>query len=115
GPHDAGPHDDAGTDGGQVPPLDMLTVITAGTGAGHVALSTPTRDCEGVCVSTYDAPQIVTLTASAHTGADFVGWSGACSGTSPSCTLSLSGAAIVVAAFVQRTYDLDLSVVGSGT
>ncbi|MCA9576737.1 MAG: hypothetical protein KC668_14935 [Myxococcales bacterium] len=114
GASDAGTPSDTGTDGGQPTPLDMLTVVTTGTGTGHVALSAPVRDCEGVCVATYDAPSSVTLTATASTGADFVGWSGACAGTDPVCALSVSGAAVAVATFVQRTYDLDLLVDGAG-
>ena len=41
----------------------------------------------------------VTLTASASVGSTFAGWSGACSGTSPSCSVSMSEARSVTATF----------------
>jgi hypothetical protein len=42
----------------------------------------------------------VTLSAAAASGSSFGGWGGACSGTSPSCTLTLNANAAVSASFV---------------
>ena len=115
GAADAGAADVGATgDLGPPPPAHALTVITAGSGAGHVSLSAPATDCEQVCVQTYDGAQTLTLRAVSADGADFVGWSGACQGADAECELALDGVAIVVATFAQRTYDLDLTVTGAG-
>jgi RHS repeat-associated protein len=56
----------------------------------------------------------VTLTAAAEAGSVFSGWGGACESAAPSCTVTLSQAALVVATFqlppptIQQYYHLDL-------
>jgi hypothetical protein len=42
---------------------------------------------------------LVTLTAAPGAGSHFAGWSGACSGTSPTCTVTMSQARTVTASF----------------
>jgi hypothetical protein len=51
------------------------------------------------CRQSYEAGSEVALTATPEPGASFAGWSGACSGTAPSCTITLDRAAAVTATF----------------
>jgi uncharacterized repeat protein (TIGR02543 family) len=79
--------------------------ITCGTGGS-------------VCTSANHAPNsTVTLTATPTGGATFTGWGGACTGTTPSCTVVMTSAKAVTATFQGgvATYQLTVSVTGNGT
>lgn len=69
---------------------------------GTVSLVPGGGQCRATCTSEFDSGQSVVLTATADTGFRFVGWSGACSGTSASCTLSLTGSLSVIAVFASQ-------------
>ncbi|MBF0554570.1 MAG: hypothetical protein HQK96_08465 [Nitrospirae bacterium] len=69
-----------------------LTVNTAGTGNGTVS---PGSSC-------YNANDNVTITASASKGSTFAGWSGACSGTLTTCSVTMSTAKSVTATFTSQ-------------
>lgn len=57
-------------------------------------------DCSGaVCGATYAAGARVTLTATPAAGSTFAGWGGECSGTSPTCVVSMSRSRDVLARF----------------
>lgn len=77
-----------------------LTLVVKGKGTvaatgGACASSGGSRTCK----QTYDADTSVDLTAAPAPGATFLGWSGACTGTDTSCTVSLGTAATVEAHF----------------
>jgi hypothetical protein len=74
-----------------------LTVSVAGTGTGNV--TGPGIACPGDCAQGYMNDATVTLTATSVPGSSFTGWSGACSGSAPACTLTMGGAKSVTAAF----------------
>jgi hypothetical protein len=81
----------------------MLTVDLTGTGTGTVT-SSPAglAVCSGAaqtCVGTFESGTVVTLTAVAEAGQEFTGWSGACEGVTPQCTITMSGAQHVAAHF----------------
>ena len=57
-------------------PTFLLTVTQAGDGSGSVSSSPVGIDCGTDCTEAYDDGTVVTLTAVAATGSDFVGWSG---------------------------------------
>ncbi len=76
-----------------------LTVTRTGTGAGTVTSSPAGISCGQTCSAGFDAGTTVTLTASAASGSSFAEWSGACSGTSPTCTVTLDAAKSVTASF----------------
>lgn len=79
------------------PPRPMsVDVSLAGSGTGTV--SGPGIACPGTCSTTYAQPQGATLTATPAAGSRFVGWSGACSGTS-ACTLPVAVTDQVTATF----------------
>jgi hypothetical protein len=67
--------------------------------------------CGAICAATFDAGASVTLTATSDAGATFAGWTGACSGTSPTCAVTMSAAKSVNARF---TYPVTVTIAGSG-
>jgi uncharacterized repeat protein (TIGR02543 family) len=71
-------------------------------GSGTVTSADGKINCPGDCGETYAGGTTVTLTATPAPGQAFVGWSGACSGTSPACTVSMSGIKNVTATFTPQ-------------
>ena len=81
-----------------------VTKDAAGTGDGTVTSSSnPAQaeqlNCGGTCTVTFPSGTIVTLTAAAATDNVFAGWSGACSGTSTTCQVTVDAAKSVVGKF----------------
>jgi hypothetical protein len=68
-----------------------LTVKKLGTGTGTI-----TNNPSG---STFSPGTVVTLTASPDAGSSFAGWSGGCSGTSPTCRMTMNANVSVTASF----------------
>jgi hypothetical protein len=59
------------------------------------------------CYSFHDDGDVVTLTATPGTDISFVGWEGDCSGTSPTCTLTMNADKSVTATFEEsQKFDL---------
>ncbi len=77
----------------------LLTVDKTGQGSGRVETATRDIDCGPDCSSHYGSGTEVTLTATAESGSRFAGWSGDCSGTAPTCRITLDRAAAVTAQF----------------
>ena len=93
-----------------------LSVAKAGNGTGTVTSSPGGINCGSDCTENYSANTIVTLTAAPTTGHSFGGWSGACSGSSSSCTVTLNAARSVTATFTQPPQaTLHIAKVGSGS
>ena len=76
-----------------------LTVSKTGTGTGTVSSTTAGIACGTDCSENYLLGSTVSLTAKADTGSRFTGWSGACTGTSTTCTVSMSAAKTATATF----------------
>ena len=76
---------------GLVKGVSQLTVNVAGAGSGTVTSTPNGIDCPSTCSATFQGAAQVTLTATPGTGFGFVGWSGNCTGSSPTCTVSLAG------------------------
>lgn len=74
-----------------------LTVTKSGNGTGTV--SGPGINCGRDCNDAYALNSFVTLIATATGNSTFVGWSGACSGTS-TCLVQMSQTQAVVASFI---------------
>jgi hypothetical protein len=74
-----------------------LTVSLVGAGAGTV--TGPGITCPGDCAQGYVNDAAVTLSATPAAGSTFAGWSGACSDSSPTCALTMSGGKSVTATF----------------
>ena len=93
------------------------TLTVSKSGSGTVASSPAGINCGTSCSAVYTSGTNVTLVASAATGYSFSGWSGACSGSSASCTVSMTAARSVSATFSQNVvnYTLSVTTAGSGT
>ena len=81
-----------------LPPAN-LTVALAGRGTGTVTSSPAGISCPQTCTANLGKGSQVTLTATPAAGFPFAGWSGACSGTSTTCKVTLKGATSVTATF----------------
>lgn len=64
-----------------------LTVTLSSTGGGSVTGTGV--DCGADCTQTYPQGTPVTLTATPDSNSVFTGWSGACSGSDPTCELTM--------------------------
>ncbi len=82
------------------------------TGGGSVSSTPSGIACGATCAADYQAATTVVLTASPDAGATFAGWTGACSGASTTCTVTMDAARAVSARF---TYPLTVSRSGTGT
>src|SRR5262245_16391638 len=96
-----------------------LQVTRSGSGAQNgVVTSSPTGIACGNahpdCSTSFPVGTSVTLTASTVSGATFTGWGQACTGSSATCTLSLTSATKVTANFNAPQQQLSVSVTGSG-
>ena len=89
-----------------------LTVSKTGTGT---VTSTPSGiNCGTDCMETYDQNTVVTLTAAPGTGYAFGSWSGACTDSNITCTVTLAESQTITANFV-KTYTLTAKKVGNGS
>ena len=94
----------------------VLAVTLTGMGKGSVASSPPGINCEQTCSASFDPGTQVTLTETPATNSYFAGWSGGgCSGTNPSCTVTLSASQQVTATFNGTQTNPTLTVVLAGT
>ncbi|MFH1111934.1 MAG: hypothetical protein V1712_02590 [Patescibacteria group bacterium] len=92
----------------------ILNVSKAGTGAGLVSSQPPGIYCGDDCNESYGAGVPVTLTVSNYQGESvFVGWSGACTGTSTTCNLVMDSNKSVTANFALE-YALHVETYGAG-
>ncbi len=71
---------------------------------GNVVVSETGQSCSKKCTFSVTVPAsgTVTLSANASSRGVFAGWSGSCSGTQPTCTVTLDAAPSVTAIFVKR-------------
>jgi len=92
-----------------------LNLGVAGDGTGSVSASAGGGPCTVDCTLVVDSGTVVNLTAAAATGSAFDGWSGACSGTSSTCTVTVVGTVDVGASFASTSRSVDIDVTGTGT
>ena len=91
-----------------------LSVTKSGNGSGTVTSSTGGINCGTTCTAPYSSTAVVTLTATAAANATFSGWSGACTGTGPTCVLAMTQNRTVDAAFTVPVVENDLVVSRTG-
>jgi len=81
-----------------------LGIVVSKKNRGTVVVSETGQSCRNRC--SFGIPQsstaTITLTATASGKSAFVGWSGACSGVAPTCTVTMDAGKIVTAMFVKR-------------
>jgi hypothetical protein len=97
------------------PILYRLFVVIGGEGTGTVASGPEGIDCGLGCEADFKAGTEVTLTASAADGSIFDQWAGACSGTDPTCRVTLSASRAATALFASAGAEYPLTVVPTGT
>ena len=95
------------------PTTGTLTVTT--TGDGTVASSPAGIQCGATCVATFDLGTMVTLTASPGAAATFAGWTGACSGSASTCTVTVAATTTVGATFAVARDTLTVVPTGDGS
>lgn len=76
-----------------------LTVSKVGGGAGAVTSSDGGINCGADCAENYASNTVVTLTATAETGSKFALWTGACSGSLKTCSVTMDAVKSVTAKF----------------
>jgi hypothetical protein len=96
------------------PATQSLTVAKAGTGAGNVVSSPAGIDCGSTCSANFTSGSQVVLTAVAGSGSSLTGWSGDCSGSIATCTLTMDAAKNVTATFDKNLPKLTVHVTGAG-
>lgn len=106
-----------GGGGSPPPPPNGNSLNVAVSGSGRVVSSPAGIDCGAQCTSNFTAATSVTLTATPAAGQVFSSWGGDCAGSTATCTLAMSQARTVTAAFnapPATTFALSVSVTGNG-
>ena len=83
-----------------------LSVTKNGTGSGTVTSSPRGINCGEACTANFSHGTSVILTAAPTIGSAFTGWSGACSGLSGTCAVSMTQARKVNASFEVKEDEL---------
>lgn len=88
------------------PPPQTFTLTVSRTGSdpskGTVTSSPAGINCGTTCSASFGPGTVVTLTARAIANRVFAGWGGACSGTAPTCTVTMDAGKTVSASFNRR-------------
>jgi len=77
----------------------QILVTKTGTGTGNIVSNPTGISCGTTCSGKFPGKSSVVLTAQTAVGSQFVGWSGACSGSANTCTLVMDGQKSVTAMF----------------
>jgi hypothetical protein len=97
------------------PVKHTLSVATAGLGRGTVSGDPAGIACPGACANGYVEGTQVTLTAAPDAVSIFSGWSGACTGSQPTCQVTMSQDQSVTATFDQKPFALNVARAGTGS
>jgi hypothetical protein len=92
-----------------------VTAGKAGSGNGTITSTPAGINCGVDCTESYPFNTEVTLTAQAAAGSEFTGWSGACTTSSPTCSLTVTNNRAVTATFASNTFSLTVSKSGKGS
>ncbi len=89
-------------------PVTYQLAVTK-SGSGSVSSSPAGIDCGATCSASFSANAVVQLTAAPATGYSFTSWSGDCTGTATTCSVTMSAAKNVVATFTINSYNLTVT------
>ena len=81
-------------------------------GSGTVTSSPPGINCGSTCSAGFTQGAVIALTASPAADYIFIGWSGGCSGSSNTCTVTMDNKLTVSATFVPSAYNVAASLPG---
>jgi RHS repeat-associated protein/uncharacterized repeat protein (TIGR02543 family) len=96
-------------------PMQMsLTTAKTGSGTGTLTSAQAGIECGASCSGLYDWGTAVTLTAVPSADSVFNGWTGGCTGTATTCTVTMDQAQAVSADFVPAFKTLSIAKMGSG-
>ena len=94
----------------------LLSVTLGGSGSGSVASTPQGINCPQTCSWNFSVGTQVTLKETPGTNSTFAGWSGACSGNSSTCSVTMNGNLQVTATFnIIPTLSVTLPGNSSGT
>jgi len=106
--HDGGPTGDGS-------PATRTITVQRGHGGGGAVTSTPGGiSCGSACTASVLDGTAMVLTAAPDAGSVFAGWSGPCTGTSLTCSFTVSGDVTVGAAFDVQHYTVMVTPAGTG-
>lgn len=77
----------------------QISVTRNGTGTGTVVSSPAGINCGSTCSTTFAVGTEVTLTATAGAASVFAGWTGGCTGTTNTCTVTVPASSGITATF----------------
>lgn len=82
---------------------EAVYTLTVSSDRGTVNINPPNTNCRGNCTQTYaqSAATSVALVSTPDKGYTFKSWSGACSGTQPTCTVSMTASRSVTATYAR--------------
>jgi hypothetical protein len=80
-----------------------LTTTKTGTGSGTLTSAPAGINCGTDCSETLNSGTAITLTATPAIGSTFGGWSNGCTGTSPTCAVTMNASKTVTATFSTGT------------
>lgn len=107
--------------GGSADDVELAVTVIGPTAptpvvSGRVTSQPAGIDCGNTCVARFAHDTVVTLTATAPAGLRFSAWSGACSGATSTCTVTMGRSRAVTATFLPNTaFALAVAVTGGGT
>jgi phospholipase C len=95
----------------------QLSVQAAGAGGGTISSNPAGIKCTQSCSASFASGTQITLTETAAANSDFAGWTGGCSGSKPTCSLTLSANQQVTASFspLPNPAVLTVTLAGTGT
>ena len=82
--------------------VGVPSLTVAKVGNGSVSSTDKVLSCGSKCTSTYAIGTVVTLAASPGSGNVFTGWTGACTGTSLSCVVTVNDSVTTTATFTPQ-------------
>ncbi len=100
------------------PPVGSFALTVTKSGSGTITSSPTGINCGATCSANYTSGTSVTLTESPSSGYIFSGWSGACTGSGTTCTVSMTAARNVTATFAVSssnpvTYTVNVTSAGN--
>jgi len=96
-------------------PRRTLEVSKTGAGAGRIESAPEGIDCGSDCTAEFLQGTVVTLAATPDPRNEFVGWSGDCSGATPTCEVTLDGDRSASAEFDGVSFELAVTKDGDGS